>query len=87
MKRFFALAVLTVLAGCEAPAPWTKPGATERDFQMSLARCRMQAAGRPSDPDLGRGNQRQQMGAAMQSAGASISYINNCLMADGWFRE
>lgn len=50
MIRRVALCVL--LAACAAPSKWSRDGATDRDFRMELAQCRVVAATVP-DPIIG----------------------------------
>jgi len=88
MRKTLALLAAAMLAGCAAPT-WHKAGATDREFQMSLARCRMgvamvpQQQPNPFQPQ----NQMMQAGAAMENLGAQMAFIDNCLMADGWERR
>lgn len=82
--KFLAFFIIATLLGCAAPRPWTKPGAGEREFQISVARCRMHAAGLPEDPHAARGSQSVQLGRAMENLGSRMQFMNDCLRADGW---
>lgn len=41
-----------LLAACAAPTHWEREGATDRDYRMELAQCRVTAASIP-DPIIG----------------------------------
>lgn len=66
------------LCGC-ATEVWDKPGATERDLQVSAARCRMGSASA-----YGNAPPARTAGDGLMEAGARIGYMRDCLIADGW---
>ena len=47
-----AISVALFVSACTAPAKWYRDGATERDFRMEHAQCRVEAAKVP-DPIIG----------------------------------
>lgn len=87
MKVATTLLLLCAVAGCASSANyWYKTGATERDFEMAMARCRMGAATLP-DPRARPRAPGVEMGARdLESAAVVGQYMNDCLTADGWYR-
>lgn len=43
--RLLCAACLIALFGCQAPEPWTKPGATDAELRRDLADCEREATG------------------------------------------
>lgn len=80
MKALIA-STAVVLAACAGPQPtyWYKTGATERDFNMAMARCRMGIANIPESRKGG-------PGADLQDIATRMQYGDDCLIADGWYR-
>lgn len=79
MRIVLCAATAVALAACASPEPnyWYRSGATQRDFDMAMARCRMGAATIPEPRRAGAGDE-------LRSAATSIGYMNDCLTADGW---
>lgn len=73
MQPVLPLLVAAALAGCAAePTLWYKPGGTQREFDLTMARCRMQARMVPST------------GNALVDSASFSGHINDCLMVEGW---
>lgn len=79
MKASTTLLLLIALAGCAGPV-WVKPGSTEEDFNLSMAKCRMQASMIPQRPYGGAGQDLQDTGTRMQ-------FFSDCMYLDGWRRR
>jgi hypothetical protein len=50
--RLAVISLALFISACTAPAKWHRDGATERDFRMEHAQCRVEAAKVP-DPIIG----------------------------------
>jgi hypothetical protein len=73
--KWIALGVLLALGGCATTSPkYVKAGASEEDYQRTLAGCRVKAAMVPSSCD----NMRGILMAAT---------LKNCMRAEGWIEE
>lgn len=86
MRALLLLAAI-VLVGCGTPRAWYKAGATERDFNMDTARCRMGAAGIQDRAPLPRGGAAatmEQAGRDLQDAATRAGYFRDCMISQGW---
>lgn len=92
MKIATTAALCTLLAACAAPQvqTWYKAGATEADFNVAIARCRMGAAGMPERNlpyrPISAGDITTQAGMDLGNAASRMQYENDCLTAQGFHR-
>ncbi len=75
MKRPVIVALVALGAvGCTHKTYWSKPGATQRDYETDLFNCEKARHETPSDVDAFR----------RPSVLRESHYIDNCLIARGW---
>lgn len=81
MRITAVLCMCSIVAGCAAQQPqtWYKTGATEAEFDVAMARCRMGVAGLPAQRGTG-------AAADLRDAATSIQYMNDCLTSQGFHR-
>jgi hypothetical protein len=82
------------LLGCVEPEPapppptvWTKPGATNADYQRQIATCRNASTAIPApvyNNGTGVGDALQNQGAMLGHYAVVFQYIHNCMVAAGW---
>jgi len=86
MQRSIWILGLTGLVGSCAPTVWSKPGATESDFEQQKAQCEYQA--NLATPDNGLPTSTSDAVAQGISNGMRIGNLEQmCMRANGWTPE
>lgn len=78
MKRVALIGLL--LTACAAPTVWVREGATERDFRMEQAQCRVEAGKRSRSND-------GSVGGNLADIATGMATLNNCMIGKGWEKK
>jgi hypothetical protein len=78
--------------GASQPVTYIKPGGSQTELQMTLAKCRMalqqtQLLTPPVPAATDFGGAVSQLGGALDSRDMQASFFQNCMVSNGWFPQ